>query len=135
MLGLMIGETVTEADKEYKKAIDAYILEDGLGNDIYMPGFRKDIADILAVTDCLMVPSDEGLSLVAMEAMSARKHIVGIDTGGIRELFDAARCGTSYPAGSTPAQIADTILKAENERAQALEQGYNFYMEQRTSKY
>lgn len=135
MLGLMIGETVTEADKEYKKAIDAYILEDGLGNDIYMPGFRKDIADILAVTDCLMVPSDEGLSLVAMEAMSARKHIVGIDTGGIRELFDAARCGTSYPAGSTPAQIADTILKAENERAQALEQGYNFCMEQRTSKY
>ena len=108
MLGLMIGEAVTEADKEYKKAIDAYLLEDGLG----MPGFRKDIADILVVTDCLMVPSDEGLSLVAMEAMSARKHIVGIDTGGIRELFDVARCVTTYPAGSAPAQIADTILKS-----------------------
>lgn len=112
MLGLMIGEAVTEADKEYKKAIDAYLLEDGLGIDIYVPGFRKDIADILVVTDCLMVPSDEGLSLVAMEAMSARKHIVGIDTGGIRELFDVARCVTTYPAGSAPAQIADTILKS-----------------------
>lgn len=112
VLGLMIGEAVTEADKEYKKAIDAYLLEDGLGIDIYVPGFRKDIADILVVTDCLMVPSDERLSLVAMEAMSARKHIVGIDTGGIRELFDAARCVTTYPAGSAPAQIADTILKS-----------------------
>lgn len=135
VVGLMIGEAVTEADKEYKKAIDAYILENGLENDIYIPGFRKDIADILAATDCVLVPSDEGLGLVAMEAMSARKHVVGIDTGGVRELFNAARCGTTYPSGSAPAQIAETILKAGNESAQTLEQGYSFCMEQSPSKY
>lgn len=131
----MIGEAVTEADKEYKKAIDAYILENGLGNDIYTPGFRRNIADILAATDCVLVPSDEGLGLVAMEAMSARKHVVGIDTGGIRELFNAARCGTTYPSGSAPAQIADTILKARNESAQTLEKGHSFCMEQSLGKY
>lgn len=135
MVGLMIGEAVTEADKEYKKAIDTYILENGLENDIYTPGFRRDIADILAATDCVLVPSDEGLGLVAMEAMSARKHVVGIDIGGIRELFDAARCGTTYPEGSSPVQIADMILKVGNESAQTLEQGYNFCMKQSPSQY
>lgn len=135
MLGLMIGEAVTEADKEYKKAINAYIFENGLGNDIYMPGFRKDIADILAATDCVLVPSDEGLGLVTMEAMSARKHVAGIDTGGIRELFNAALCGIIYPSGSAPAQIAETVLKAGSESAQTLEQGYSFCIEQSPSKY
>lgn len=131
----MIGEAVTEADKKYKKAIDVYIIENGMDNDIYTPGFRRDIPDILAAADCILVPSDEGLGLVAMEAMSARKHVVGIDAGGIRELLSAARCGTTYPSGSPPEQIADTILKAGNESAQTLEQGYNFCMEQNPSKY
>lgn len=78
----------------------------------------KGIADILAITYCMLVPLDEELGLVAMEAMSARKHVVGIDNRSVRELLDATRCGTAYPAGSAPERIADMILKARNEIVQ-----------------
>ena len=45
----------------------------------------SDIGDILAATDCVFVPSEEGLSLVAMEAMSAKRQVVTMNSSGAYE--------------------------------------------------
>ena len=76
VIGLMIGDVTIQADKAFKQQIIEDINKYGLTKDIYIPGFRKDIPDILAVSDCVLVPSAEGLSLAALEAMSARCRVV-----------------------------------------------------------
>lgn len=86
-----MGDTITEADRQYKKSIDTYIREHGLEHNVYAPGFRSDIADILAAIDCVIVPSYEGLGLVAMEAMCARTNVVARKCGGSHELIKAAK--------------------------------------------
>ena len=94
-----IGNTITEADRKYKQSIDTYIREHGLEHDVYAPGFRSDIADILAATDCVIVPSYEGLGLVAMEAMCAKTNVVAQECGGsiaIQQIIaNSRRNGTS----------------------------------------
>jgi glycosyltransferase involved in cell wall biosynthesis len=126
VIGLMIGDVVTEADREYKKDIDLYIKENGLDNDIYAPGFRRDIADILAATDCVVVPSSEGLGLVAMEAMSARTHVVGMDLGGSKEVLQAAGCGEIFSPDGTEENVADAVLRVMKQGEKELENGYSF---------
>lgn len=107
----MIGDVITDTDREYKKSIDHFILDNGLENDIYIPGFRRDVGDILAATDCVVVPSDEGLGLVAMEAMSAKIPVVGVDSGGTRELLKAAGCGELFAADRAKEAVADAVLR------------------------
>ena len=135
VVGLMIGDAITEADQQYKKRIFDYMKDHDLDNDIFAPGFRKDTADILAATDCVLVPSYEGLSLVILEAMSARKWVVTMDRGGSFELLNAAGCGVVYPADGTEADIADAILKAKHQTAEMLENGYRFCLTQSYENY
>ena len=135
IIGLMIGDVVTEADREYKKGIDKFIQEKGLINDIYMPGFRRDIADVLAASESVLVPSSEGMPLTVLEAMSAKKHVVGMDRGGTGELLRAACCGTTYPAGADAAEIAGVVLTTRNENEEALDKGYQFCLDQTPEKY
>ena len=37
VIGMMIGNTITEADRKYKQSIDTYIREHGLEHDVYAP--------------------------------------------------------------------------------------------------
>lgn len=44
--GLIIGDVITDADREYKTGIISYIHDHEMESDIYMPGFRRDVEDI-----------------------------------------------------------------------------------------
>lgn len=135
VIGLMIGDAITGADQQYKQEIKRYIHENELENDVYIPGFRKDIADILAATHCVLVPSSEGMPLTVLEAMSSKTHIVGRDSGGTQELLEAADCGVTYPSNGTEADIADAIEKAMKEAPDKLQAGYDFCMQLNDAKY
>lgn len=135
VIGLMIGDVVTDADREYKKTIDLDIRENGLVNDIYAPGFRRDIGDILAATDCVVVPSSEGMPLTVLEAMSARTHVVGMDQGGSREVLMAAGCGELFAVNGTEKAVADAVLRAINQGEDELESGYRFCLQQSYENY
>lgn len=136
VVGLMIGDVITEADSEYKKELTNYIQNNGLINDIFAPGFRKDIVDILAATDCVLVPSSEGMPLTVLEAMSARTRVVAMDRGGSYELLQAAGCGELYPSDGIEADIADTVIRAvEGQAEEALERGYIFCLRQSFENY
>ena len=59
VVGMIIGDVITDADREYKAGIISYIHNHEMERDIYMPGFRRDVVDILAAADCVVVPSSE----------------------------------------------------------------------------
>lgn len=135
VIGMIVGDVITEDDRAYKRGIDAYIQENGLERDIFAPGFRTDIADILAITDCVVVPSSEGLGLAAMEAMSAKTRVVGMDEGGTSELLKMADCGEVYPAAGTEKDIADAVLRVMKQGEESLENGYHFCRQQNHENY
>ena len=56
VVGMIIGDVITDADREYKAGIISYIHNHEMERDIYMPGFRRDVVDILAAADCVVVP-------------------------------------------------------------------------------
>lgn len=126
VVGLMISNAITETDKQYRQGLLDYIYENALENDIFVPGFRKDISGILTVKDYVIVPSFEGLGLVTMEAMSSRTPVVAMDSGGSYELLKAAGCGVVYSTSGSEADITDAVIEAMNEPDKQLERGYQF---------
>lgn len=135
VIGLMIGDVITDADRDYRQKINAYIHANDLEKNIYAPGFRQDIADILSATDCVIVPSHEGLGLVAMEAMSARTRVVGMDQGGSKEVLTKAGCGELFPADGTEKDIADAVIRAMKQDDETIAKGYHFCQQQSTVNY
>ena len=93
-------------------------------------GFRKDIEDILASTDCAFIPSEEGLSLVAMEAMAAKCRVVTVREGGAFELLNRIECGTFYEKNniSDAAEAANKVLHTKN--YEECNRGYEFCLKQ-----
>ena len=135
VIGLMIGDVVTDADRDYRQKINAYIQINDLEKSIYAPGFRRDIADILSATDCVIVPSSEGLGLVAMEAMSAKTRVVGMDQGGSKEVLTKAGCGELFPADGTEKDIADAVIRVMKQDDGIIEKGYHFCQQQSIINY
>lgn len=126
VVGMMIGNAITDADRKYKQDLDSFIHENKMEQDIYAPGFRSDITDILAATDCVVVPSSEGMPLTILEAMSAKTRVVGMDSGGSYEVLQKARCGEIFSADGSEKDIADAVLRAMKEPDNVLENGYKF---------
>jgi glycosyltransferase involved in cell wall biosynthesis len=135
VIALMIGDVVTDADRDYRQKINSYIHANGLEKNIYAPGFRRDIADILSATDCVIVPSREGMPLTVLEAMSAKTHVIGMDQGGSKEVLTKAGCGELFTADGTEKDIADAVIRVMKQDHGFIEKGYHFCQQQSTANY
>lgn len=82
--------------------------------NVYFLGHRHDIPNLLKAMDALLIPSEEGFPLAALEAMAASCPIVARDCGGSRELLTAADCGRLYRTGASAAEIADILLQSND---------------------
>ncbi|MGG3449093.1 glycosyltransferase family 4 protein [Domibacillus aminovorans] len=84
---LMIGGLLeSERDQDSYQKLESY-----LENDQILPlGFRKDIPDLLAISDTFILPSyREGLPRSIIEAMAMKKPIIATNIRGCREeVFD-----------------------------------------------
>lgn len=79
---LLLGEG--EKEEEYKKLVNKLKIE----NRIKFLGFRKDIPDILKITDIGVLSSNfEGLSIAALEIMASGCPLIGSDVEGVRDLI------------------------------------------------
>lgn len=126
--GILVGKAITEDDLHYEKQLRQMISNDGLAGDIYMAGHRSNVQDCLAAADIVFVPmAVEGLSLVAQEAMAAKRHVMAVDAGGVAELLRDAGCGTLYPLNASSEEIAGIILQTlRQDHQEALLRGYDF---------
>lgn len=110
-VSLSIIGSVTQQDKDYKDLLDKKINEYNLSDNVVFVGYRSDVPYIMSTFDVVIVPSVEGFSLVAVEAISENVPVLCADNSGCTEIIRATSCGMIYSPDSSVDVIADTLLK------------------------
>lgn len=89
---LIVGEGPT------KQKIERLIVKLGLSKSVKMLGFRSDVPNLLAASDCFILSSQsEGLSYSITEAMASGLPVVVTDVGGNKELVLNEQSGYLVP--------------------------------------
>lgn len=83
----------------------------GLGHDVIMTGFRRDIPEVMAALDVLVLPStkSEATSQVIPQALAVGTPVVASAVGGIPELVRDGETGRLVPPADAAA-LAKAIL-------------------------
>ncbi len=106
---LIVGEG------EYKKTLMALSSELGVENKVIFTGFRRDIPEIMAALDVLVLASRfEGLPVVLMEAMASSRPIVATIARGITSVVTHGENGLLVPQDD-PDALANACLQIEND--------------------
>lgn len=87
------------------------VQELGLAPHVVMTGFRRDIPEIMAALDMLVLPStrSEGTSQVVPQALAVGTPVVGTTVGGTPEVIRDGETGRLVPPGDAHA-LAQAIL-------------------------
>lgn len=81
-------------------AIQEFIDEKGISENLIMTGFRKDVSNILAQSDLLLFTSKtEGLGGATLDALLAGLPIVSTAVGGAMEVVEDEKTGLVAPIG------------------------------------
>ena len=96
----------------------------GLDDAVRMTGFRRDIPEVMAALDVLVLPSirSEAASQVIAQALAVGTPVVATDVGGSRELVRDGVTGRLVPAGDVAglaAAIAECLADRAGARAMA----------------
>lgn len=83
-----------------------------LSNNLNLWGLKDSISDYLTVLDCVLIPSQEDLSIVALEVMTAGGRVVSPKQTGAFELLIQSGCGIFYEDNNNLMNTAETIVKA-----------------------
>lgn len=85
---LFIGSPV-EGQEYYLTEIERFIFENKLGKKVKIISFTKNLSQLWNITDIAIMPSTEAESfgLVAVEAMLAKKPVIGSNHGGLKEII------------------------------------------------
>jgi N-acetyl-alpha-D-glucosaminyl L-malate synthase BshA len=86
------------------------IRELGLSDRVHYLGKQNNIAEIIAMSDLLLLPSEkESFGLVALEAMAGGVPTIGSNAGGIPEVIQHGENGYLSPVGNTEEMAAYAI--------------------------
>lgn len=107
---LLIGNGMD--DSQFRNYIDSSSYKE----NVHLPGFRKDVLNIVAATNLFVLPSIKGeaITKAVIEAMSLGVMPAISTVPGNRELVIHEKCGLVYPM-KDPQGIADAILRAYSE--------------------
>ncbi len=94
---------VGELDAENPATVDKDELVRWVDEDVvYYHGFIKDVRDIIAKSDCIVLPSyREGLPRTIVEAMSMAKSVITTRSAGCEETVDDGENGFLVPIKNT----------------------------------
>ena len=102
---------VISGDGPLKTELESLVKELSLSEYVYLPGFRKDVGNILSQVDIFVHPTyGEGFGLVLLEAMYYGLPIVSTKTMSIPEIVVNGETGILVPPGDKWA-LAEEILK------------------------
>ena len=97
-------------DGERRAAVEAAARAAGLDGDLRLLGWRRDVPDILAALDVLVLTSRwEGLPLVFPQAMAAGRPVVATNVNGAPEAVREGVTGYLVPPGDVEA-LADRVI-------------------------
>jgi glycosyltransferase involved in cell wall biosynthesis len=99
------------------------VKEMGLEPRVVMTGFRRDVPEIMAALDVLVLPSvkSEAMSQVIPQALAVGTPVVGTTVGGTPELVLDGETGRLVPPANAAALAAAVLdLLRDPERARAL---------------
>jgi len=103
--------------------VKARVQKMGLESRVLVTGFRRDVPEVMAALDVLVLPStrSEATSQVIPQALAVGTPVVGSDVGGIPELVRDGETGRLVPPGD-PGALAGAILASvrEPERSRAM---------------
>lgn len=123
---LVVGSAVFPEDG-YEAELHALVRELGLGEHFIFTGFRRDMPQVMAAWDILVVASHvEPFGKVTIEAMALGKPVVATAVGGIAETIENGVSGLLVPPAH-PQAMAEAIidLAAHPHKAQRIAQaGY-----------
>lgn len=108
-----------------RKALEHQVEAAGLSDNVSFVGYKSqsEVAEALAASDLFVLPSfAEGVPVVLMEAMAARRPVVTTHIAGIPELVTDGASGLLVPPGN-PHALADAIGKILANPARATAMG------------
>ena len=106
---LVVGDAVFEEDKWREAYLENMAKELGLDNYVIFTGFRKDMADVIAALDIVVLVSGaEACGRVILEAMACAKPMVATDSGGTPEIVKDSETGFLVRP-KHPEELADKI--------------------------
>jgi glycosyltransferase involved in cell wall biosynthesis len=124
---LFVGSPV-ENQECYLEEIEEIILDNKLINRVKIIPFTKDLSKIWSITDIAIMPSTEAESfgLVALEAMLAKKPVIGSNHGGLTEIIVNNETGFLVePNNETKlAEAISKLIESPELRKQFGESGY-----------
>lgn len=110
---------VMVGDGALRPEVEALLEQHGIRDQAWLPGERKDIAEIMRGLDCFVLPSlAEGISNTLLEAMASGLPVVATAVGGNGELIESGMSGTLVPAANVDA-LAQGMLAYYHDHATA----------------
>jgi glycosyltransferase involved in cell wall biosynthesis len=95
----------------------------GVASQCVFLGARRDVADLMALLDVVVLPSrSEGLPFALLEAMVLAKPVVATRVGGNPEVVEDGRTGLLVPP-EDPAALAQAVLFLLDRPAEAVAMG------------
>jgi glycosyltransferase involved in cell wall biosynthesis len=100
---LIGGEGRLEAE------LKEYVRSAGMEGQVRFLGYRRDVPDLLALMDLVVMPSlRESFGMVALEAMAMKVPVIASRIGGLEEVVEHERTGLLVPPGDAAA-LAEAI--------------------------
>tara|TARA_R110002073_G_scaffold293075_1_gene458536 strand:+ start:93733 stop:94863 length:1131 start_codon:yes stop_codon:yes gene_type:complete len=96
-----------------KEALHSQVNALQLSDDVFFAGFRRDVPQLLAAIDVLVIPSQwEGLPMALLEAMALARVVVAHDVGGIGDVLRDGLDGLVVPSKDSAAltEALKTVL-------------------------
>ncbi len=107
---IFIGEA-EESEKFYEKELKDFVQSNGLGDLVLFLGFRKDIPELLAMSDVFLFPSEaEAFGISLVEAMAIGLPSIVCKSDGVLDIIIENTTSLTFPRNDID-KLSENILK------------------------
>jgi glycosyltransferase involved in cell wall biosynthesis len=126
--GLIVGDAHPKR-MEFERELRQQVSDAGLDDDISFTGFRKDIREIMSISDMVLSLSlyEEAFGRTTLEALSLGIPVVGYSHGGVAEQLSEIFPDGEVAVGE-PNQVAEKLVSLYSNRP-VIKQEHNFTLQ------
>lgn len=115
---------IVSGDGELRETLELYAKKLQIHSHVHFLGFRRDLPEIYADLDLVVLSSlNEGLPVALIEAMAAGKPVVATKVGGVSDLVQHQQSGVLVPAKDNKALAEGMVQMLSLSKAERVEMG------------